>query len=373
MVELKFESLEATGMPSDCYVSVRIGEQQKFSRLSERRVFKFTQAAKEGRTSRYGKIEVFRRIGACGLDVDPSSGPLREVNVNCSEAGFGNVAMRVALDRLDKAAALDCGSSSVALTSGPTTEPATVAAARDDGMPQVRTSRGQQAKDYLREHCLEVCLSDAVQAVLRERPADPIGMLIQKLQAASRARILHRDDAIENSEIAEQAEPPAKTSFSAPATQSLEEAKVTASSKEQPSPSPPEEQLQQQLELAQQEAPPDQQQQQQQQEEIKQEQSAAPEEQPPPQQQQLQTEQSQPPEEEEQAAQAKACSSAAAVPEDLRIEEETRAVARSLVVSARSGHLAALLKELNPQAPPEGCNRPVVGVSGPSTAEVWNT
>mmetsp|Transcript_45038 Transcript_45038/g.104330 ORF Transcript_45038/g.104330 Transcript_45038/m.104330 type:complete len:390 (+) Transcript_45038:77-1246(+) len=178
MVELRFESLEADGMPSECYVSVRIGEHQKFSRLSEKRSFKFAQAPKEGRySSRYGKIEIFRRIGSCGLDVDPAREGLREVLVNCSEAGFGSVSMQVALDKLGKT-----------VPGGEDAVPAV------DEHPPVQSTRGQQAKDYLREHCLEVCLSDAVQAVLRERPADPILMLVQKLQAASKSRIVRQDE-----------------------------------------------------------------------------------------------------------------------------------------------------------------------------------
>jgi len=169
-------------MPSECYVSVRIGEHQKFSRLSEKRAFKFAQAPKDGRySSRYGKIEIFRRIGTCGLDVDPAREGLREVLVNCSEAGFGSVSMQVALDKLGKAAPGGADD----------------AAPAADERPQVQSTRGQQAKDYLREHCLEVCLSDAVQAVLRERPADPIVMLVQKLQAASKSRIVQQQDELQ--------------------------------------------------------------------------------------------------------------------------------------------------------------------------------
>lgn len=78
MVELSLETSEH-GLPKDCYLSIRVGEVQKLSRLSGTRSFKFPQSTK----SRFGKIEVFLgnprwvSSGPFLLEADqlPGSGP----------------------------------------------------------------------------------------------------------------------------------------------------------------------------------------------------------------------------------------------------------------------------------------------------------
>lgn len=168
MVELKLESIFENGMPQDCFVSVRLGDVQKLSRLSATElaathVFKFPQ----GSDRRIGRIEVFRRIGTCSVDVDPSRDGLREVSVNCSEAGFGNLGFRVSVG-----------------TSGG----ATVSAKSKTEATKGGCSKKRAAKDYVARHGLEVQLSDAMQAVLRERPENPTEFLAAKLSQMSDGR-----------------------------------------------------------------------------------------------------------------------------------------------------------------------------------------
>mmetsp|Transcript_83336 Transcript_83336/g.131579 ORF Transcript_83336/g.131579 Transcript_83336/m.131579 type:complete len:610 (+) Transcript_83336:60-1889(+) len=156
MVELKLESIEEQNMPRDCFISVRVGDTQKLSRLAATRVYKFPQAGDR----RYGKIEVFRRIGACSVDIDPSNINLREINVDCKEAGFGSLGLRINVEG-DEA----------------------VKKKLEDMAPEGKKvgTKVRAAKDYLSKHGLEVRLSEAMQAVLRDRPENPTEYLAMKL------------------------------------------------------------------------------------------------------------------------------------------------------------------------------------------------
>lgn len=155
MVELTLEHIQENGMPQDCFVSVRVGDAQKLSRLSAARVFRFPQAADR----RFGKIEVFRRIGVCSVDVDPTREGLRDVSIDCVEAGFGSLGLKLAV-----------GGAAVQQKKVEETE-----RAKKTGVKE------KNAKEYLAKHSLEVQLSDAMQAVLRERPDNPTEFLAAKL------------------------------------------------------------------------------------------------------------------------------------------------------------------------------------------------
>jgi len=151
------DSTEVAGMPGECFISVRIGDNQKLSRLSSSRVFKFPKAGDR----RYGKIEVFRRIGACSVDVDPDNKDLRELTINCGEAGFGTLGLTVAVTG-----------------EGP---PEQLAEEPGKAQKGPGNDRVKAAKEYLTRHGLEVRLSEAMQAVLRARPEDPAEFIAAKL------------------------------------------------------------------------------------------------------------------------------------------------------------------------------------------------
>lgn len=155
MVELTLENVENDGMPAECFVSVRVGDAQKLSRLSAARVFRFPQAGDR----RFGKIEVFRRIGACSVDVDPAREGLREVTVNCGDAGFGSLGLRLAV-----------GGEAVKQKK-----------AEEAAHSKKAGTKEKAAKDYLAQHGLEIQLSEAMQALLRERPDNPTEYLASKL------------------------------------------------------------------------------------------------------------------------------------------------------------------------------------------------
>lgn len=161
MVELRVDPTECVGMPADCYVSVRVGETQKLSKLSASRLYRFPQAGDR----RYGKIEVFRRIGSCSIDVDPLNDSLREISVSCQEAGFGVLGLKVAVTHENDQAK----------------RPSEVETAKKMNA----SGKVKAAKEYLAKHSLEVRLSEAMQAVLRERPDDPAEFMAAKLLGGS--------------------------------------------------------------------------------------------------------------------------------------------------------------------------------------------
>jgi hypothetical protein len=156
MVDIRLGALEADDMPQDIFLSVRVGETQKLSKLSSSRVYKFPNV--DGR--RFGKIEVFRRIGACTVDVDPVNSDARNVNIACNEDALGVLGFSVVVEPKSG-------------TKPKMEEP------KKDG------DKMKAAKDYLQKHGLEMQLSEAMQAVLRERPEAPAEFLAAKLLAAA--------------------------------------------------------------------------------------------------------------------------------------------------------------------------------------------
>mmetsp|Transcript_83843 Transcript_83843/g.166365 ORF Transcript_83843/g.166365 Transcript_83843/m.166365 type:complete len:364 (+) Transcript_83843:96-1187(+) len=154
MVDIRLDALEVADMPQDIFLSVRVGETQKLSKLSSSRIYKFPSV--QGR--RFGKIEVFRRIGACTVDVDPVNSDPRNVSIGCGEDALGVIGFSVAVE--SKAAA-------------------------KKGEEPKKDDKMKAAKDYLQKHGLEMQLSEAMQAVLRERPDAPAQFLANKLLAAA--------------------------------------------------------------------------------------------------------------------------------------------------------------------------------------------
>mmetsp|Transcript_52696 Transcript_52696/g.97548 ORF Transcript_52696/g.97548 Transcript_52696/m.97548 type:complete len:519 (-) Transcript_52696:22-1578(-) len=162
MVELKLESYADGLLPKDCFLSVRIGESQKLAALANDRVFKFPQMSER----RIGKVELFRRIGSCSIDVDPSNPFKREVDVDCKDAGFGKVGLKFAVGGNDNSA--------------PKKE-------EEKETGGKRAGKMKAARDYLNRHGLEAHLSDAMQLVLRERPENPVRAFAEKLLLAADA------------------------------------------------------------------------------------------------------------------------------------------------------------------------------------------
>jgi len=153
MVEVKLEALDFSNAAADTYVAVRIGDNQKLSRLSAARNFKFPQSAVGDR--KFGKIDVFKRVGSASIGIRHEEGmTLQELDVPCT--GGSNMNFRVTL-------------------AGGEPAPTDKVAAKNLN-PAL-----DNAKSYLLEHNLEMMLSDAMQAVLREKPANPTQFLAERL------------------------------------------------------------------------------------------------------------------------------------------------------------------------------------------------
>mmetsp|Transcript_59524 Transcript_59524/g.109546 ORF Transcript_59524/g.109546 Transcript_59524/m.109546 type:complete len:449 (-) Transcript_59524:31-1377(-) len=155
-MELKLECLDEN-MSKDTYVSVRVGEVQKLSRISAGRTFKFPASAVGDR--KFGKVEIFNRIGGCSVGIIPADED-QEVAVPIN--GDSNVKFRVMLDYTEKPPAAKI-------------EEAERIKAKDVN-PKVLA-----AKEYLEKHNLELRLSEAMQAVLREKPEDPAAFIFSTL------------------------------------------------------------------------------------------------------------------------------------------------------------------------------------------------
>lgn len=160
MVVVRLDLAEDLGCSSDCFVSVRIGDAQKLSRLSSSRTYHFPQAGDR----RYGKIEVFRRIGACGVDVDPANNGLRQVHIGCGDSGALRLNVAVQAEP-----GVKCKGEQVV--------------AKEEEKPS--GGKVKAAKDYLNKHGIEFILSEAMQAMLRIRPDDPAKFLAEKLLGSS--------------------------------------------------------------------------------------------------------------------------------------------------------------------------------------------
>eukprot|EP00927_Polykrikos_kofoidii_P036016 TRINITY_DN30467_c0_g1_i1.p1 TRINITY_DN30467_c0_g1~~TRINITY_DN30467_c0_g1_i1.p1 ORF type:complete len:754 (-),score=120.30 TRINITY_DN30467_c0_g1_i1:226-2367(-) len=160
-------------MPTDCFISVRVGEMQKMSKLSSSRIFRFPQAEK----GKHGKIEVFKRIGYATVDIDPKLGEVHDVSVDCAKSGFGKLDLRIGVE--SKAAKKSCGKSCENQVARPSE---TMSLEKEKLQGKMRL-----AQEYLSQHRIEMHLADAMQSVLRERPDNPNEFIAHKLVAACAA------------------------------------------------------------------------------------------------------------------------------------------------------------------------------------------
>eukprot|EP00927_Polykrikos_kofoidii_P006173 TRINITY_DN12500_c0_g1_i1.p1 TRINITY_DN12500_c0_g1~~TRINITY_DN12500_c0_g1_i1.p1 ORF type:complete len:588 (+),score=98.04 TRINITY_DN12500_c0_g1_i1:56-1765(+) len=159
MLELKLESVDEWQLPAECFLSMRVGEMQKISRVASGRVFRFPPG---NEPRRYGRIEVYQRIGSCSVDIDPANTDAREVSISCREAGFGSLGLKVGVENLAAAK--------------PKPEETAEKAEKAAG-------KLKAAKKYLNSHGIEVQLSQAMQALLKAKPDNPAEFLALRLMA----------------------------------------------------------------------------------------------------------------------------------------------------------------------------------------------
>mmetsp|Transcript_60063 Transcript_60063/g.173153 ORF Transcript_60063/g.173153 Transcript_60063/m.173153 type:complete len:555 (-) Transcript_60063:178-1842(-) len=158
MVEVKLDTDDCMKLDGDHYVSVRIGEAQKLAKMAPSRTYRFPSSAIGNR--KYGKIEVFRRVATSILCIDPT---LAATN-NEVELALGD--LRLHFD-----------------TKVGYTETTKTAAPPDVTAPP--KAKANSAAEYLQKHHLETRLSEAMAAVLKERPEDPSVFMAQHLAGSS--------------------------------------------------------------------------------------------------------------------------------------------------------------------------------------------
>mmetsp|Transcript_75930 Transcript_75930/g.220480 ORF Transcript_75930/g.220480 Transcript_75930/m.220480 type:complete len:411 (-) Transcript_75930:69-1301(-) len=148
MVELSINATSEMDL-NNCFVAVRIGEVQKMARLPALKTMSFPGAGER----QYGKVEVYRRIGSCAVDLDPAKADDRHVHVSCGKAGELRLTIGVQGSNAE--------------------EPAP---AKGEA-----SARSRAAREYLRRHSIEMQLSEAMQALLKAKPDDPIRFIVDKL------------------------------------------------------------------------------------------------------------------------------------------------------------------------------------------------
>eukprot|EP00929_Paragymnodinium_shiwhaense_P088485 TRINITY_DN487_c0_g1_i1.p1 TRINITY_DN487_c0_g1~~TRINITY_DN487_c0_g1_i1.p1 ORF type:complete len:495 (+),score=140.79 TRINITY_DN487_c0_g1_i1:96-1580(+) len=147
-------------LPKDMFVSMRVGDSQKQTRLAATRSFKFPVDAK-GKHGPFGRVEVFRRIGAATVPLDQQVDGAQELEVGCSDMELSCLRLRLAVNA-------GAGGNAMQAPSSP------LKAASHKG-------KFDQAKLYLDEHNLEEVIAAAMREVIRERPADPLKYLTENL------------------------------------------------------------------------------------------------------------------------------------------------------------------------------------------------
>eukprot|EP00930_Biecheleria_cincta_P059836 TRINITY_DN4555_c0_g1_i1.p1 TRINITY_DN4555_c0_g1~~TRINITY_DN4555_c0_g1_i1.p1 ORF type:complete len:328 (+),score=60.10 TRINITY_DN4555_c0_g1_i1:84-1067(+) len=164
MVDINLEAVDGDSLPKDLYLSLRVGEQQKFSKANNSgRTFKFAQPEDK----RYGKLEIYRRVGVAAISLDTEKYQEAHeltVPVDDERVSGKEVKYRFCLG----------GNGSL-----PTSPKGSV-----DPAKQV-SAKVNVARDYLQKHQLEQRLSEAMQAVLREQPEDPGAFLAQRLTSGA--------------------------------------------------------------------------------------------------------------------------------------------------------------------------------------------
>jgi hypothetical protein len=160
MVDVKLDLTPGSLEPAsnhDCFVSVRVGELQKLSRLANSRTYRFPKISE----NHQGKIEVFKRVAFYPLDINPLNDGPAEVTLPIGTSG------KVGFQ--------------VDISASEATKEKTRQAQKEQGN-DITASKTNNAKEYLQKHCVEQKLSEAMQALLRERPDNPAEFLANALR-----------------------------------------------------------------------------------------------------------------------------------------------------------------------------------------------
>mmetsp|Transcript_28393 Transcript_28393/g.80217 ORF Transcript_28393/g.80217 Transcript_28393/m.80217 type:complete len:384 (+) Transcript_28393:67-1218(+) len=175
-------------LPADAFVSLRVGEAQRFSRLNASRTYHFP-ASKDGGPAkpkgRHGHLEVFKRIGAIKINLDAFEGSPDNFVINCRDPELSRLSLRVAVSPV-----------------GP--EQAGQRRAQEQ---QQREEALVGARRYIADHRLEELLATTVHELIRCKPDNPHQFLCGQILQATAAT---QGDQPAGGDKAAEAAPPAK-------------------------------------------------------------------------------------------------------------------------------------------------------------------
>eukprot|EP00930_Biecheleria_cincta_P086293 TRINITY_DN755_c0_g3_i1.p1 TRINITY_DN755_c0_g3~~TRINITY_DN755_c0_g3_i1.p1 ORF type:complete len:984 (+),score=232.98 TRINITY_DN755_c0_g3_i1:38-2989(+) len=152
-MEVRLDALLGEASPKDTFVSMRIGDVQKQSRLAASRTYRFPDPG-DNRNG-FGRIEVFQRVGHMTVSFDSKTGKAQDVEVPCNFPGLDKLQLKLAVT----------GGGSMLREEIPVANKAKV------------KSKLDEAQKYLAKHKLEELLAEAMREVIHQKPDDPHSFL----------------------------------------------------------------------------------------------------------------------------------------------------------------------------------------------------
>lgn len=139
-MDIRIEAMEGPVPAGETFVSMRIGDYQKQSRLGCTKSYRFPQDDGNG----FARLEVFQRIGHVSLSLDKLRTSDQDVQVPLDTPDVNFLPMRIAMEKKSD----------------------------QKGQGKVKT-RLDSAQRYLAQHQLEEIIADAMREVIHEKPDDP--------------------------------------------------------------------------------------------------------------------------------------------------------------------------------------------------------
>jgi len=208
MVNLHLHALDEASLSGENFVAVRIGDNQKLARIAPERHFKFTSPNVQ--RFKYGKLELFQRVGTCNIDVDPQVGeqtltvPINGDNSHC----FHFKVELQGLEKRGKKASPEKAKSLAEKEDAKLLE--TIPEDKAAQQKSLSKARAAGAK-YLEKHNFELRLAQAVQELMRAEPEDPATFIGEALRRSQGVVIRSPGKAIE-----EEALPPLQAQTKTP-------------------------------------------------------------------------------------------------------------------------------------------------------------
>lgn len=150
-MEIHVEAANADMLPKGCYVSVRVGDVLKQGRYEPQRAYNFPGIDRR----RDVRIDVYQHVGTCLLAAEPDSSSVHDTFATSTHPDFPAMKFKVNV----------------------TTKTEEVQKSKTDRAAKMKG----KAKEYLGKHRIEENLSEAVKALLKEQPTDPLEFICKYL------------------------------------------------------------------------------------------------------------------------------------------------------------------------------------------------